>query len=111
VAQALGAASPHPTPPPAEVPPMVLPQGPAESLTLDAAMARHIEVALARTRGRIEGPDGAAALLAINPHTLRARMRKLGVEWRRFRPRPRDAARGASGQSAAPSGDHGPGRQ
>ena len=53
--------------------------------TLDAAMARHIEAALIRTRGRIEGPYGAAALLQINPHTLRARMRKLGLDWRRFR--------------------------
>jgi transcriptional regulator with GAF, ATPase, and Fis domain len=53
--------------------------------TLDQAMARHIEAALARTRGRIEGPAGAAELLGINPHTLRARMRKLGVDWRRFR--------------------------
>lgn len=53
--------------------------------TLDEAMARHIEAALARTSGRIEGPRGAALLLAINPHTLRARMRKLGLEWRRFR--------------------------
>ncbi|HWE38684.1 MAG TPA: sigma 54-interacting transcriptional regulator [Isosphaeraceae bacterium] len=56
-----------------------------ESLSLDAAMARHIEAALARTRGRVEGPDGAAERLGINPHTLRARMRKLGVDWRRFR--------------------------
>jgi transcriptional regulator with GAF, ATPase, and Fis domain len=55
--------------------------------TLDAAMARHVEAALARTRGRIEGPGGAAALLAINPHTLRARMRRLGVDWRRYRRR------------------------
>src|SRR5262249_54546094 len=53
--------------------------------SLDAAMARHIEAALARTRGRVEGPGGAARLLAINPHTLRARMRKLGVDARRFR--------------------------
>jgi transcriptional regulator with GAF, ATPase, and Fis domain len=53
--------------------------------TLDQAMARHIEAALARSHGRIEGPRGAAALLDINPHTLRARMRKLGVDWRRFR--------------------------
>jgi transcriptional regulator with GAF, ATPase, and Fis domain len=53
--------------------------------TLDEAMARHIEAALARTRGRIEGPSGAAVLLDINPHTLRARMRKLGLDWRRFR--------------------------
>ena len=38
-------------------------------------------------RGRIEGPDGAARLLTINPHTLRARMRKLGIDWKKFRNR------------------------
>jgi transcriptional regulator with GAF, ATPase, and Fis domain len=54
-------------------------------LPLDRAMARHIEAALARTSGRVEGPRGAAALLGINPHTLRARMRKLGVDARRHR--------------------------
>ena len=48
-------------------------------------MAEHIRRALAATRGRIEGSGGAAALLGINPHTLRARMRKLGVEWSHFR--------------------------
>jgi hypothetical protein len=48
-------------------------------------MKSHIESALAATRGRIEGGRGAAALLGINPHTLRARMRKLGVDWARFR--------------------------
>ncbi len=53
--------------------------------TLDQAIAHHIESALKRTRGRIEGDRGAARLLGINPHTLRARMRKLGIEWRRFR--------------------------
>ncbi|MGH8721654.1 MAG: sigma-54 interaction domain-containing protein [Burkholderiales bacterium] len=56
-----------------------------EVLPLGAAMARHIERALGITGGRIEGPRGAASLLGINPHTLRARMRKLGVNWRRFR--------------------------
>jgi transcriptional regulator with GAF, ATPase, and Fis domain len=66
------------------------PAGGAEGFAdLDAAMTRHIEQALAQTRGRIEGPDGAAALLRINPHTLRARMRKLGVDWKRYRPRRR----------------------
>jgi transcriptional regulator with GAF, ATPase, and Fis domain len=53
---------------------------------LDAAMRGHIETALQRTRGRIEGPRGAAKLLGINPHTLRARMRKLKIDWRNFRP-------------------------
>jgi transcriptional regulator with GAF, ATPase, and Fis domain len=47
--------------------------------TLDEAMRAHIEVALTATQGRIEGPHGAARLLDINPHTLRARMRKLGI--------------------------------
>jgi transcriptional regulator with GAF, ATPase, and Fis domain len=55
---------------------------------LDEAMRRHIETALSATQGRIEGPRGAAALLRINPHTLRARMRKLGIEWRTFRSAP-----------------------
>ena len=53
--------------------------------SLDRAMARHIEAALGRAHGKIEGPGGAAALLDINPHTLRARMRRLGVNWRRHR--------------------------
>jgi transcriptional regulator with GAF, ATPase, and Fis domain len=52
---------------------------------LQEAMRSHIEAALVATRGRIEGARGAAAVLGINPHTLRARMRKLGVDWARFR--------------------------
>ncbi|MFM8326694.1 MAG: sigma-54 interaction domain-containing protein, partial [Pirellulaceae bacterium] len=54
-------------------------------LTLDQAMKAHIEHALALTQGRIEGDRGAAKLLDINPHTLRARMRKLGIRWSAFR--------------------------
>ena len=60
-------------------------------------MARHIERALARCGGRIEGPRGAAQLLAINPHTLRARMRKLGIARGRFRPGEPGARRAGSG--------------
>jgi transcriptional regulator with GAF, ATPase, and Fis domain len=52
---------------------------------LDEAMKQHIEAALTVTKGRIEGSRGAAAALKINPHTLRARMRKLGIDWNRFR--------------------------
>ncbi len=62
----------------------VLPQSEGFA-SLDAAMARHIEDALQRSQGRIEGPFGAAQLLGINPHTLRGRMRSLGIDWRRFR--------------------------
>jgi hydrogenase-4 transcriptional activator len=54
-------------------------------LTLDEAMARHIQDALEKTQGRIEGKGGAADILDINPHTLRSRMKKLGVDWNRFR--------------------------
>jgi DNA-binding NtrC family response regulator len=56
---------------------------------LDVVMQRHIEAALRETHGRVEGPHGAARLLRINPHTLRARMRKLKMDWRRFRASPR----------------------
>ncbi|MEX0669273.1 MAG: sigma 54-interacting transcriptional regulator [Pirellulales bacterium] len=52
---------------------------------LATAMRQHIERALVATRGRVEGRRGAAAALQINPHTLRARMRKLGVDPVKFR--------------------------
>ncbi len=57
----------------------------AGDATLGDAMRRHIEAALQKCYGRIEGPFGAARALDVNPHTLRARMRKLGIEWRRYR--------------------------
>lgn len=57
------------------------------SRSLDEISREHIERVLAQTHGRIEGPDGAAKLLNINPHTLRARMRKFGIDWARFRAR------------------------
>ncbi|MFA7236092.1 MAG: sigma 54-interacting transcriptional regulator [Phycisphaeraceae bacterium] len=55
--------------------------------SLDEVMKQHIVATLHQTRGRIEGPSGAARILRINPHTLRARMRKLGIEWADFRKR------------------------
>jgi transcriptional regulator with GAF, ATPase, and Fis domain len=54
-------------------------------VTLNEAMRAHIEAALRATRGRIEGARGASRLLGINPHTLRARMRKLKIDWAAFR--------------------------
>ncbi len=56
--------------------------------TLDAVIAGHIRLALDRTGGRIEGPRGAAAVLGVNPHTLRARMRRLGIDWSVYRTKP-----------------------
>jgi hydrogenase-4 transcriptional activator len=59
-------------------------QGP-DIETLDVIIRRHIEAALASTHGRVEGRRGAARLLGVNPHTLRARMRRLKIDWARFR--------------------------
>ena len=53
--------------------------------TLDDAVREHIERALVLTSGRVEGRGGAADVLGLNPHTLRGKMRKLRVDWSRFR--------------------------
>ncbi|NQT25710.1 sigma 54-interacting transcriptional regulator [candidate division KSB1 bacterium] len=53
-----------------------------ESKTLDEIVRGHIEEVLVQTNGRIDGPNGAAVILEINPHTLRGRMRKLGIDWK-----------------------------
>jgi len=53
--------------------------------TLDDAIRAHIQRALVRTRGKIEGRDGAAKLLGLHANTLRSRMEKLGVPWERYR--------------------------
>jgi transcriptional regulator with GAF, ATPase, and Fis domain len=48
-------------------------------VTLEESERLHIRQALAATGGRVHGSDGAAALLGINPSTLRSRMKKLGI--------------------------------
>jgi len=58
----------------------------APFLTIDEAAKRHIEEALRRSNGVVEGQNGAAKALDINPYTLRARMRKLKIDWTKFRP-------------------------
>ncbi len=58
--------------------------GPAAG-RLDDVVRAHIEHVLALTRGKIEGPGGAAEMLGVNPHTLRARMNKLRIDWSQFR--------------------------
>jgi hydrogenase-4 transcriptional activator len=67
--------------------PILHAEAPTQFVALDTVTARHIETALSQTHGRIEGPYGAAQLLGINPHTLRARMRKLHIDWKRYRPK------------------------
>jgi transcriptional regulator with GAF, ATPase, and Fis domain len=48
-------------------------------LTLEEMNREHIKKALLLTKGKIQGRDGAAQLLDINPHTLRSRIKKLGI--------------------------------
>jgi formate hydrogenlyase transcriptional activator len=47
--------------------------------TLEEAERNQIFKILSETRWRIDGNDGAAAILGLNPSTLRARMHKLGI--------------------------------
>ena len=51
--------------------------------TLNEVISQHIRQVLARAKGKINGPDGAAALLAVNPSTLRNRMIKLGIKYQK----------------------------
>ncbi len=48
--------------------------------TIDQVERSHILAVLMHTNWRIEGSDGAAAVLNLNPSTLRSRMKKLGVQ-------------------------------
>ncbi len=52
---------------------------------LDQLIRKHIIKSLIACRGKIEGPGGAAIMLEINPHTLRAKMRKLNIDWKTYR--------------------------
>lgn len=52
-------------------------------MKLDEAMAAHIREVLKIAKGKIHGPGGAAELLGVNPNTLRWRLDKLGIAYRR----------------------------
>ncbi len=54
-----------------------------ETGNLDDVISRHIRRVLSKTKGKVNGPDGAATLLGINPSTLRNRMKKLGIDYGR----------------------------
>jgi formate hydrogenlyase transcriptional activator len=57
------------------------PNKPAENPdSMDEAERRHIQNVLASTRWVLEGPKGAAAILNMNPSTLRSRMKRLGIQ-------------------------------
>jgi formate hydrogenlyase transcriptional activator len=52
---------------------------PSTSTSLEEVERRHILAVLQKTGGLVEGPNGAARILKLNPSTLRGRMRKLGI--------------------------------
>jgi transcriptional regulator with GAF, ATPase, and Fis domain len=71
------APSPAPSPRPAQ------PEKPSEvpsPQSIEQVERGHLLAVLMQTNWRIEGSDGAAALLNLNPSTLRSRMKKLGVQ-------------------------------
>jgi transcriptional regulator with GAF, ATPase, and Fis domain len=48
--------------------------------SLESTERSHIIAALTQTNWVVDGPRGAAKILAIHPNTLRSRMKKLGIE-------------------------------
>ena len=50
-------------------------------LPLDEVVREHIKSALVLSRGKINGPGGAAERLHIHPNTLRRRMDKLNIPY------------------------------
>jgi formate hydrogenlyase transcriptional activator len=48
--------------------------------SLEDVERRHILMVLEKTGGLIDGPNGAARILKINPSTLRGRMNKMGIK-------------------------------
>ena len=64
--------------------PAAIPRGTADRneepfLSLSQIERKHIRRALQHTNGKLYGENGAAAILGINPNTLRSRMKKLGL--------------------------------
>lgn len=57
----------------------------SEIQPLDTVIKNHIEKALKHCNGKVEGKDGAAHYLRINPNTLRGKMKKLNIDPNKFR--------------------------
>lgn len=56
----------------------------AEPLNTSDQEKEMIEAALAKSRGKVAGPQGAAAKLGVPASTLESKIRQLGIEKRRF---------------------------
>ncbi|MBW1769282.1 MAG: sigma-54-dependent Fis family transcriptional regulator, partial [Deltaproteobacteria bacterium] len=57
--------------------------GKMKPLKLDEMTSTYIKKILESTNGKISGPGGAAELLGIHPNTLRNKMGKLGIAYKR----------------------------
>ncbi|WP_273266990.1 helix-turn-helix domain-containing protein, partial [Flexistipes sinusarabici] len=57
----------------------------SELKPLDSVVKNHIEKVLKHCNGKVEGKDGAAHILQINPNTLRGKMKKLNIDPNKFR--------------------------
>ena len=53
--------------------------GAAPQVTLEDVERSHIIAVLTQTAWRVSGEKGAAKILGLNPTTLEARMKKLGI--------------------------------
>jgi len=58
--------------------------GAGDSLALDDVVRAHLVRVLDMTGGKISGPGGAAELLRVNPSTLRSKLERLGVLYKRW---------------------------
>lgn len=65
------------------MPPVAGNNGSLYPINLDEANAVHITRVLKLSEGKIDGSGGAAEMLGINPSTLRSRLDKLGISYRR----------------------------
>ncbi|CAM2006383.1 sigma-54-dependent Fis family transcriptional regulator [Acanthopleuribacter pedis] len=57
------------------------PQTAKQRCSLETVMKNHIRSVLEQVGGRIEGSQGAAAILAMHPSTLRSKIKKLGITY------------------------------
>jgi formate hydrogenlyase transcriptional activator len=73
------AGTPSPPAPPRPADAAAPPSPPARQGTLEEVERQHVLDVLALTGGVIEGPKGAAQILAMHPNTLRSRMKRLGI--------------------------------
>ncbi len=64
------------------VPGKVVPQK-NQPQSLDQLVAEEISKVLTMTGGKVEGKNGVAAVLGVNPNTLRSRMKKMGIPFGR----------------------------